>query len=180
MTEEQKRLAEDNHELIFGYMRKYRLDEESYGILALSLCQAAQTYDNEKAAFSTYAYSSMRLNMQRDWRKEKAQRRGGGQMVLSLDYGYKGSEKECNLNNVVGEETDMETKLIEKEIIKEAIVFLREKLSEEDLEIFAMYLEGMKQREIGAKCGKTSAAVSKKILNTKALLRTQFRRRLEK
>ena len=122
----------------------------------------------------------MRLNMQRDWRKEKAQRRGGGQIVLSLDYEYKGSEKECNLNNVVGEETDMETKLMEKEIIKEAITFLREKLNEEDFEIFAMYLEGMKQREIGAKCGKTSSAVSKKILKTKALLRTQFRRRLEK
>lgn len=57
LTEEQKKLVEDNHNLIYGYCHRYNLNvEEYYGDLAVTLCEAAQTYKEEKSKFTTYAY----------------------------------------------------------------------------------------------------------------------------
>ena len=50
LTEEQKKLVEDNHNLIYGYCHRYNLNvEEYYGDLAVTLCEAAQTYKEEKS-----------------------------------------------------------------------------------------------------------------------------------
>ena len=41
-------------------MYKYHLDvEEWYDIAAIGLCKAANTYNNDKSEFSTYAYKCM-------------------------------------------------------------------------------------------------------------------------
>ena len=58
MTEEQKKLAEDNHNLIYFYARKYHMSkqdfEDMYGILAIGLCKAARDYDESRGrAFSS-------------------------------------------------------------------------------------------------------------------------------
>ena len=46
MTEEQKKLAEENHSLIYFYARKYNMSKQEfddmYGILAIGLCKAAR------------------------------------------------------------------------------------------------------------------------------------------
>lgn len=62
MTEEQKELAEKNHNLIYGFMHKYDIDEDYYDILAIALCEAAMTYRPELGhKFTTWAYSNMNL-----------------------------------------------------------------------------------------------------------------------
>ncbi len=60
MTEEQKKLAEENHNLIYFYARKYHMSkqefEDMYGILAIGLCKATRDYDESRGrAFSTVA-----------------------------------------------------------------------------------------------------------------------------
>ena len=60
LTDDQRKLAEDNHRLIYGYAYKKQLDiDEYYGILAIGFCKAAKAFDNSKRAFSTFAYACM-------------------------------------------------------------------------------------------------------------------------
>ena len=85
MTEEQKKLVEDNHNLIYFMIHKYNLDiEEYYDIFALSLCKAAINYDiNRGTTFSTYAISVMKSDFLLNIRRGKAQRRSGS--CVSID-----------------------------------------------------------------------------------------------
>lgn len=60
LTQEQKELAEKNHNLIYGLAYKCGIDiEEFYGVLAIGLCKAAKHYDSNRGAFSTFAYKTM-------------------------------------------------------------------------------------------------------------------------
>ena len=61
LNDEQKKLAEENHGLIFKFMKLKNLDfEELYGLLAISLCKAAFLYkSNLGYSFTTYAFKCM-------------------------------------------------------------------------------------------------------------------------
>lgn len=56
LTKEQKRLVEDNHNLIYYYCRKNDISIDTYyDVCAIGLCKAAATYDKEQSTFATYA-----------------------------------------------------------------------------------------------------------------------------
>lgn len=60
ITEAQKKLIEDNHNLIYSFLRKHQLPkDEYYDLAAIGLCRAGLTYNKSKAHFSTYAYKCM-------------------------------------------------------------------------------------------------------------------------
>ena len=76
MTEEQKKLAEENHSLIYFYARKYHISkkdfEDMYGILAIGLCKAARDYDESRgSAFSTVAMGYMLNECRNAYRCDK-------------------------------------------------------------------------------------------------------------
>ena len=49
MTEEQRKLVEDNHNLIYSFLQKYHLTiDEYYGLAAIGLCKAGKTYNGQK------------------------------------------------------------------------------------------------------------------------------------
>lgn len=86
LTEEQKRLAEDNHNLIYGFLRRRNYSiEEWYGVAAIGLCKAAAVFDPAKGyAFSTIAYVCMKRAIYGVKRDMRSQKRDGG-AVISLD-----------------------------------------------------------------------------------------------
>lgn len=57
-----RKLAEEHHNLIYGYAYEHHLDlDDYYDILAIALCKAAGKYRNETGSvFSTLAYTCMR------------------------------------------------------------------------------------------------------------------------
>ena len=76
MTEEQKKLAEDNHNLIYFYARKYHMSKQDFedrdGILAIGLCKAARDYDESRGrAFSTVAMGYMLNECRNAYRCDK-------------------------------------------------------------------------------------------------------------
>ena len=72
ITEEQKKLAEENHNLIYRFLSKYNLSiDDYYDIAAIGLCKAAMTFDKSKSKFSTYAFKCMYMIMLHEKRKEK-------------------------------------------------------------------------------------------------------------
>lgn len=59
LTEEQRALIEQNHNLIYGYLYRRGLDiDEWYGVCALAICRAAAMYEAEKGAFAPYCYTA--------------------------------------------------------------------------------------------------------------------------
>lgn len=57
MTDKEKKIAEDNHDLIYKYMNKHHLDEDCYLILAETLCKAVMSFDeNNKYHASLFTY----------------------------------------------------------------------------------------------------------------------------
>ena len=60
LTDEQRKLVEDNHNLIYSFAISRKISiEEYYDLLAIGLCKAAYYYNPEKGKFSTIAYIRM-------------------------------------------------------------------------------------------------------------------------
>lgn len=83
MTEQQKKLVEENHNLIYGFLHKQNLDpEEYYDLAAIALCEAAQIYDPDRGiSFSTLGYRCMYNCIGHEIRKSNTKKRQGA--VLS-------------------------------------------------------------------------------------------------
>lgn len=70
MTEEQKKLVEENHNLIYSFLQKYGLTiDDCYDLAAIGLCKAAKAFDENISAFSTYAYKCMFTTVYAEKRK---------------------------------------------------------------------------------------------------------------
>lgn len=74
LTEEQKKLVEDNHNLIYFVLRRFNWNiMRYYDIAAYALCRAAMSYNpNNEIKFSTYAVKSIVYNIWRERKKEKS------------------------------------------------------------------------------------------------------------
>lgn len=60
---------------MYSFLYKYHLDvEEWYDLASIGLCKAANTYNNDKSEFSTYAYKCMYTTIMMEKRKENAMR----------------------------------------------------------------------------------------------------------
>lgn len=61
LNEQQKKLVEENHNLIYKFIRLKNLEEENfYDLFAIALCKAALFYTKDSDyTFSTYAFSCM-------------------------------------------------------------------------------------------------------------------------
>lgn len=92
LTDKQRRLAEENHNLIYGYAAKEHLDiDEYYGILAIGLCKAAQAYNKKKGMFSTFAYACMKNEVLMHWRATT--KKSSIPLNAIVSYDEKGEEK---------------------------------------------------------------------------------------
>ena len=62
LTDDQRKLAEKHHNLIYTFAREYKINlDEYYDLLAIGLCIAARIFDPDKGVkFSTLAYQCMR------------------------------------------------------------------------------------------------------------------------
>lgn len=113
MTDEQKKIVEENHKLIFDYLWRHHYPiEEYYDLAAIGLCKAAMTYDGESSKFSTYAYTCMRneiIRYQQKWHRGKAIPDG---LILSIDMPVLENEESSTLANTLASSIDIEGEII--------------------------------------------------------------------
>ena len=84
LNTEQRELVEDNHDLIYGFMVKYKLDFNTwYDICAIGLCKASIAYDGS-SNFSTLAYHCMRNQVSNVRRIGRSKKRDDSR-VISLN-----------------------------------------------------------------------------------------------
>lgn len=155
LNDEQRKLVEDNHNLIYQYLIDNKLpQDEYYDIAAIGLCKAALKYDTSKGAFSTYVYRAIQNNISRNKVTEKRH------TVSAMSYNVMAS--------VHGEETDVEyietflsnTDVENENVAKTFFKWFIEYMSLRELQIMYCKSKNMTDREIGKKYNVTHAAIS--------------------
>lgn len=89
LTDDQKRLVEENHNLIYSCMHKFgiKLNEfdDYYGDAAIALCNAAIHADEKTGKFSTFAYKCIENELRRKFNYENRQKRKTNKNCSSYD-----------------------------------------------------------------------------------------------
>ena len=144
LTPEQQKLVADNHNLIYSFAIKSKIDvAEYYDVLALGLCKAALYHDGVSGKFSTLAYKCMRtVYMDEVITHDKRYKRGNGKKTEYYeDPVFQNGSKETYFS-----------------------LFSNEKSPDEDSMIlklnFQQFCSGMTQKEIAKEYGVTHQMVS--------------------
>ena len=142
LTDEQRELAERNHNLIykFAYKRNILIDEY-YGILAIGLCKAAQIYDSDKGMFSSVAFRCMENELCMYWRSLQKKSCIPNELIYSIDSDGKSFKEPFDSQPFINLEYDI---MIEE---------LKDILNDNEMNIIKMLLDGKIQSEIAEKMG---------------------------
>lgn len=157
LDENQKRLVEENHNLIYYALGKYRLNpEEYYDILAIGLCKAAIAFDSERSKFSTFAMNIMYTEFLQHDRNENANKRKSNKNTFSLNYKLNDPKNEgriCEFGELLtdGREPFMDV----------VHMYLPDILTKKELLVCQLSYDGYDQTQIGEKLGVTQSYVSK-------------------
>lgn len=147
--------------MIYSFLYKYHLDvEEWYDIAAIGLCKAANTYNNDKSEFSTYAYKCMYTTIIMEKRKENAMRTIPQNQIVYYENQVNESSKDNGTStflNYIPSKQDIENETISAlslENIENELVGNKKK-------VFLLLREGYTQCEISKIIGISKQRVSK-------------------
>ena len=153
LTEEQKKLVEENHSLIYWFAKKYHIPiEDYYDVLAQGLCMAAYHYDPSKCSFSTYAYLCMNTEMHVEYRKTLRK----SEIPRGNIFHY---ENTWELSELIPEYQKTENKVIDKISYENLISLLNDILNDKDKEVITHILNGLTMREIAKIEGTSHQAI---------------------
>lgn len=172
LSEDHKRLVEENHKLIYDYLWRKKLSiEEYYGLAAIGLCKAAATYNADKAAFSTYAYMCIANEIKQCLRQYHSDKHIPDELIGSLQYVVDLGDNDITLEDCIGDVIDIE----EEAIINDALDKFYSGLSDRERLILSLHHSGYKQREISKLVGINQPQVSRIIDK----LRNRYKRLFE-
>lgn len=153
LTEEQKKLVEENHSLIYWFAKKYHVPiEEYYDVLAQGLCMAAYHYDPSKCSFSTYAYLCMNTEMHVEYRKTLRK----SEIPQGNIFHY---ENAWQLSDLIPTNEKTENKVIDKISYENLISLLNDILNDKDKEVLTHIVNGLTMREIAKIEGTSHQAI---------------------
>lgn len=160
MTEQQQKIVEDNHNLIYSFLQKYHLPiEDWYGWAAIGLCKAAMTFKDDVSSFSTYAYRCMFNAVMMEKRKETQAGTIPEHLIFyyQAEFDAENDGDSISFLETIPSKDDVEWDAISNVIFEEFNITLKPR----DRVIFQMFQNGYKQREIGRAVGCSQAQVSR-------------------
>ena len=124
LSEDQKKLVEDNINLVFYFIHKHKLSLEKYTDLGyIGLCKAALTFDSSLGFyFSTYALKCIYNEIFREIRYEK--KRENILNTISFSKFIDAEEKITLLDIIGGYEPDFLNDLHNRDSIKQYFMYL--------------------------------------------------------
>ena len=165
LTEEQKQLAADNHNLIYGFQREHRLSvDEYYDICAIGLCKAAAKFDpSQEYKFATLAYAAMDNEVKNFWRDINTMARKPEIPDVSMfDIILRGhTDSGIVVGDTIAEREEQWIPSYRRVCVDTFV----ESLPPRERQVVSMRLAGLTMSEIGSEVGRTHQRVSQ-ILNT--------------
>lgn len=134
--------------------------EEWYDIAAIGLCKAANTYNNDKSEFSTYAYKCMYTAIIMEKRKENAMRTIPQNQIVYYENQVNESSKENDTStflNYIPSKQDIENETISALSLEN----IENKLDGNKRKVFVLLKEGYTQSEISKIIGISKQRISK-------------------
>lgn len=149
LTDDERKFAADNHNLIYGFLHRYGYSLENYYDIAIfGFLKAVQIYRRRedlrnKYTFPFISWKYMRAEIGNHSRMEAAKKRKPSGTVVSLDAGYCGTENfyNCLCN---ADERYPESEVLEMEQMAELV----KDLSDAQQKIIRMRIAGYKNKEI--------------------------------
>ena len=145
-----KKLIEDNMGLVYfvlnRYFPSYRGDEDLIQCGMVGLCQAAQSWDESKSSFSSYATKGIYHSMLSEFRNRKKHYN-----ILSLDYPVESSDGECSFGDLCAGDEDVD--FVDFESFYSA-------LSPSQKQIVDWKMAGLSGRDIAKKLGVSHQTVN--------------------
>lgn len=156
MTEEQRQLAAENHDLIYSFLRTYGYDvEEYYDLAAIGLCKAAMTYSNDISRFSTYAYRCMQNTVYKEIRIKTYARTIPDRLIYSYNTTVAvGDGETYEVLDYLPCDVDLEEDILTNVHMEHCLN--RGGLTDQDRLVFDLLMAGYSSSEIGRVigCGK--------------------------
>lgn len=152
-------LIEENHNLIYSYLHKMRLDiEEYYDLAAIGLCKAANNFDETKGfKFSTYAYRCMNNEVLNQIRKESR----CVTPLLIFDMDEEDEEEKASLHLYTASKVSVENTVIVKMQLQDTLKTLTPPRRKFAKEVLSLALSGMTQRDIAERLHVSQASISR-------------------
>lgn len=170
LDEQQKKLVEKNHKLIYYTLKKYKLNpEEYYDILAIGLCKAAMNFDHKKSKFSTFATKVMYNEFLRHDRDENANKRKVNKNTLSLNYimrDPKNQDRKCEFWELLTDGREPFMDVIH--------MHLPDILTKQELLVCRLSYDGYSQTQIGEKLGISQSYASRLLKNARTKLEKEM------
>lgn len=161
MSDKQK-LIEENMNLVYftinKYFPKYSNDEDMIQCGMVGLCEAAESWDESKSLFSTYATRCIYNDITAELRR----RRKHPFPSLSLDYEYSTSDGAVPMSEFLQGDEDVQFVDIQGVI---------ERLSPREQDVFGLLRNGLNQTEIGEIYGLTSNRINQIVRKIKLVWR---------
>ena len=159
LTEQQKNLVEENHNLIYEFAHRHNLPIENYyGILAIGMCKAAKKFNGDSGAFSTLAFVCMKNTVLNYWNHEVIiQKAISKDKIVSYDACDASSEEpylNCIADNVSTSDIVISKMMYES--------FL-DKLTEIEKIITQLLMEDVPQNQIAERLGYSKQNISSHI-----------------
>lgn len=172
LNDEQRKLVEQNHNLIYSAMRKFGIKEKDfddyYGIAAIGLCKAAVDYDVTRTkSFSTYVYLCIQneITLYNKW--QFRQRRDIRKVVSYNQLLNDWDESDKEYSFLLNDDKNFEENSIFRLIFKDKSYIINNK----DRMIIALKAQGYTIKEIGQAINISAPAVHKRL---KKLRETTF------
>ena len=163
LTPEQSKLVEENHQLIYGFLTKYKLPEsEWYDLCAIGLIRAAMDYNKDKGAFSTLAYMYMFNNM----RNELIQIERHFPENLSIDYEYESYKdgEPYTILDLYGSDINIEDEVVSDIYVEEMKRFFNENLKKANhKKVIELIFDGKSKEEAAKEVGVSREAIDQAI-----------------
>lgn len=169
MTDEQKQLVADNHNLIYSFLKKYRLNiEEWYDVAAIGLCNAAINYNGSLSAFATYAYTCMYSEFAKAYKFQHRKRCIPNDCITYYEHSLKGEDnKDITYLDVIPSDENIEDEAIMRLDVNDTI----SKLSDREKQVVALLDSGYTQSKIAEIVGCSRQNIS----DIKIRLRKRFK-----
>ncbi len=177
LTKEQQQFVAEHEWLIrymfykyFNYPKNEELYENYYGCAAISLCEVAMIYDENKGSFPTFAKMRIQSSMARAFKNEKK----NIQPCTSLDK-LLGDDPNCDdLASIIPDPEDKFESLEYKILVESVCQKVAPVLTDNEKEVFRLWLHGVSIDETAAIVGISTSTVTRSKREVITKCRTLF------
>lgn len=177
LTYEEKLLVAENHDLIYYFLNRAKLDiEDNYDIAALGLIEAVKCFDkNRGTRFDRFAYACMKNKVLSHQRHDVERRIKYGVSFVPLDTHYSDNEHEITEDtNILSTLIDMKSSNIEEETATR-LVFGSNLcyLVPRELEALIFTIKGLNLDQAGRQCGVSHTVIQKRLVYARQIIQSE-------